>query len=68
MKLWNKIKNQAVKVKDNFWRWWKNQDTFKEKGPGEQTIKEERAASLMAWADDGGPLPRHHSDSKDKLE
>jgi hypothetical protein len=67
MKLWNKIKEQAVKVKDNFWRWGKDQDTLTEKGPVEQTIQAEQATALMDWADDGGPLPRQHPDSKDKL-
>jgi hypothetical protein len=68
MKLWNKIKEQAVKVKDNFWRWWKDQGALKEKGPVEQTIQAEQSAALMDWADDGGPLPRQHPDSKDKLK
>lgn len=74
MKLWNKIKDQAVNIhhalkgKDNFWRWGRGQDTLKEKGVVEQTIQAEQSTALMDWADDGGLLPRHHPDSRDKLK
>ena len=74
MKLWNKIKEQVVNIrhaltiKDNFWRWGRDQDTLKEKGQVTQTIQAEQATALMHWADDGGPLPRHHPDSRDKSE
>ena len=66
MKPWTKIKGQAVnirralKIEDNFWRWWKEQGALKEKGAVvEQLIQAKRAPTpaLMAWADDGGPGP-----------
>jgi hypothetical protein len=40
----------------------------KEKGLVEQTIQAEQSTALMDWADDGGLLPRHHPDSRDKLK
>ncbi len=66
MKPWTKIKGQAVnirralKIEDNFWRWWQEQGALKEKGAVvEQLIQAKRAPTpaLMTWADDGGPGP-----------
>ena len=63
MKPPNKINRQglnirpALKIENDFWRWWKEQGALKEKGAvAEQTSQAKRAPTpeLTAWADDGG--------------
>lgn len=62
----NKIKGYAVnirralKIEDNFWRWWQEQGALKEKGAVVEQIPQAKRVPtppLMSWADDGGPGP-----------
>ena len=66
MKPENKINGQglnirpALKIDNDFWRWWKEQGALKEKGAVVEQISQAKRAptpALMAWADDGGPGP-----------
>ncbi|MCI0574859.1 MAG: hypothetical protein L0332_31330 [Chloroflexi bacterium] len=59
----NELKQQAThtrrtyKIKDDFLRWWREQDALKKKAAEEQITQADRAISpvVMVWADDGGP-------------
>ena len=63
MKPWNKINWQvakarrALKIEDDFWRWWQEQDALKKQGGAEHLTQTGRATThaLMVWSDDGGP-------------
>ena len=61
-----KVKRQApnahrtykTKTKDDFMRWWREQDAGKKQAVEEQSAQaaRERAWALMVWADDGGAV------------
>jgi hypothetical protein len=63
MKPGNKLKRQSThahytyKTKDDFLRWWREQDALKKQAAEEELIQADRAISLalMVWTDDGGP-------------
>jgi hypothetical protein len=63
MKPWYKSKWQAAKVRralkleDDSWRWWQEQEARKDKGTAAHIAQADRATAhaLMVWSDDGGP-------------
>jgi hypothetical protein len=65
MNPWYKISWQGAKVRrdlkleDDLWRWWQEQDARKEKGATTHIAEADRttAHALMVWSDDGGPAP-----------
>ena len=69
----NKLKRQAThvhytyKTKDDFLRWWREQDARKKQAAEEQITQDDRAISraLMVWADDGGLQHGLHDPSTD---
>lgn len=64
MQPWDKINWLAVKarhalklkIEDNFWRGWPEQDALKEKGAAAPSTQADRVTThaLMVWSDDGG--------------
>jgi hypothetical protein len=65
MNPWYKISWQGTKVRrdlkleDDLWRWWQEQDARKEKGATAHIAQADRATAhaLMVWSDDGGLAP-----------
>jgi hypothetical protein len=63
MNPWYKISWQGTKVRrdlkleDDLWRWWQEQDARKEKGAVAHIAQADCATvhALMVWSDDGGP-------------
>lgn len=65
MKLWNNIdwptakagRALKLKIEDDFWRRWQEQDALKDKSAAVHLTQADRATTcaLMVWSDDGGP-------------